>query len=192
MSNVFEKLQDARVILQGSKLKKSGKNNYSGFTYFELADFIPTVNKLFKDLKLCSNFSIMDGLASLTIINSEEPNDRTVFTMPTAELELKGCTPVQALGGVNTYCRRYLYLNALEIVENDILDSKAGAFEEPKPKKQETKTNNDIDIISEMKNIETIDKLNKYYYQYEKEVSDLKKFQAEYTIRAKELSKGGK
>ena len=110
--------------------------------------------------------------------------------MPTTELTLKGCTPIQALGGVNTYCRRYLYLNALEIVENDLLDGKAGTFEKEEPKK--TKVNNDLDIIEGLRAVDTIDNLNSYYYKYEKEVQDLKKFQAEYTIKAKELSKGGK
>lgn len=190
MSNVFEKLQEARVKLQNAKLKKSGKNAYAGFSYFELADFIPTVNKIFNDLKLFSNFSIIDGVAKLTVVNSEKPEELTTFTMPTTELTLKGCTPIQALGGVNTYCRRYLYLNALEIVENDLLDGKAGTFEKEEPKK--TKVNNDLDIIEGLKATDTIDNLNSYYYKYEKQVNDLKKFQAEYTIKAKELSKGGK
>lgn len=193
MSNVYEKLQAARVQLQNAKLKKSGKNAYAGFSYFELADFIPTVNNIFNDLKLFSNFSIIAGVATLTIINSEKPEEITVFSMPTTELTLKGCTPIQALGGVNTYCRRYLYLNALEIVENDLLDGKVGEDlnEEQKPQK---KVNNDIDIIEGLKATDTIDNLNAYYYKYEKKVCDLKKFQAEYTIKAKELSKakGGK
>ena len=135
MSNVYEKLQEARVKLQNQKIKKSGKNNYSGFTYFEIADFIPYVNKIFLDLKLCSNFSIKDNIAYLEITNAEKIDEKTVFTMPTAALELKGCSAIQALGGVNTYCRRYLYLNALEIAENDMLDAKAGNIEE-KNKKQ--------------------------------------------------------
>lgn len=188
MSNVFEKLQDARVKLQNAKLKKSGKNAYAGFSYFELADFIPTVNKIFNDLKLFSNFSIIEGVATLDIINSEKPDELTRFTMPTTELTLKGCTPIQALGGVNTYCRRYLYLNALEIVENDLLDGKVGTFDKEEPKK---KVNNDIDIIEGIKAIDTIDNLNAYYYKYEKQVQDIKKFQAEYTAKAKELSKKG-
>lgn len=189
MSNVYEKLQQARVTLQNSKLKKSGKNAYAGFSYFELADFIPTVNNIFNELKLFSNFSIIAGVATLTIINSEKPEESTVFSMPTTELQLKGCTAIQALGGVNTYCRRYLYLNALEIVENDLLDGKVGAFDKEEPK---AKTNNDLDIIEGLRAVDTIDNLNTYYYKYEKEVQDLKKFQAEYTIKAKELSKGGK
>jgi hypothetical protein len=139
MSNVYEKLQQARVALQEKNLKKSGKNNYSGFTYYELADFIPTVNIIFKNLQLCSNFSIKDNEAQLIIINAEKPDEQILFTMPTATLELKGCTAIQALGGVNTYCRRYLYLNALEIVESDMLDGEAGNIEEkPKVKKEPT------------------------------------------------------
>ena len=128
--NIYEKLQQARVTLQAQNLKKSGKNGYSGFTYFELADFLPTVNVIFDELKLCSNFSIFENIAHLYIYNSEKPDEQIIFTMPTAELQLKGCTAIQALGGVNTYCKRYLYLNALEIVEADMLDKKAGAIEE--------------------------------------------------------------
>lgn len=137
-SNVYIKLQQARVALQEKNIKKSGKNNYSGFTYYELADFIPTVNIIFRNLHLCSNFSIKDNEAQLIIINSEKPDEQIIFTMPTATLELKGCTAVQALGGVNTYCRRYLYLNALEIVESDMLDGEAGKLEEKKPKPVKT------------------------------------------------------
>ena len=177
--NVFEKLQQARVKLQNANLKKSGKNAFSGFTYFELADFIPTVNVLFDELKLCSNFSIYDNMAHLKIINIEQPEEFTTFTMPTAELQLKGCTAIQALGGVNTYCRRYLYLNALEIVEADMLDPKAGKIEE----------NHDIDIIEGLKACDNINNLNTYYKKYENKVTSIKDFQKAYTNKANELKK---
>ena len=36
--NIYEKLQSARVKLQSKKLKKSGKNKHTGFSYFELAE----------------------------------------------------------------------------------------------------------------------------------------------------------
>lgn len=137
MSNIYEKLQNARVQLQKLNIKKSGKNSYSGFTYFEIADFMPHINNIFLSLQLCSNFSIRDNIAYLNIINAEVPDEVMTFTMPTTTLELKGCSAIQALGGVNTYCRRYLYLNALEIAENDMLDKNAGNIEE-KTKKQPT------------------------------------------------------
>lgn len=172
--NIYEKLQQARVTLQMQQLKKSGKNSYSGFTYYELADFLPTVNTIFDELKLCSNFSIRDKQAYLTIINAEKPDEITTFEMPTAELQLKGCTAIQALGGVNTYCKRYLYLNALEIVEADMLDKKAGTIEE----------NNDVDIFEGLKAQDNMKHLNAYYKQYESKVVDLKKFQEVYTETA--------
>lgn len=177
--NIYEKLQQARVILQEKNLKKSGKNAYSGFTYFELADFIPTVNIIFNELKICSNFSIFDNIAHLYIYNSEKPDEQILFTMPTAELQLKGCTAIQALGGVNTYCRRYLYLNALEIVEADMFDPEAGKIEE----------NHDIDIIEGLKACDNINNLNTYYKKYENKVTSIKDFQKAYTNKANELKK---
>ena len=40
-------------------------------------------------------------------------------------LLLKGCHPIQNLGAVQTYIRRYLWVTAMEIVEHDALDSSA-------------------------------------------------------------------
>ncbi|MCQ2087664.1 MAG: ERF family protein [Bacilli bacterium] len=135
--NVYQKLQKCRVELQAKNLKKSGVNKFAGFSYYELADFIPTINKLFDDIGLCSNFSILGDMASLEIINCEKPEEKIIFNSPIADANLKGCTPVQSLGGVHTYLKRYLYLNALEIVESDMLDGNVNK-PESKPATQET------------------------------------------------------
>lgn len=124
--NVYQKLQAARVELQKKNIKKSGKNNYSNFTYFELKDFIPPVNEIFLNIGLSSNFSIQDGIATLCITNTDDLEEFVLFTSPIAEAPLKGCTPIQSVGAVHTYMKRYLYLNALEITEDDILDKEAG------------------------------------------------------------------
>jgi hypothetical protein len=42
-----------------------------------------------------------------------------------ADANLKGCHPIQNLGAVETYTRRYLWVTAMEIVEHDALDSSA-------------------------------------------------------------------
>lgn len=126
---IYEKLQKCRVELQNLKLKKSGKNNYAGFEYFELKDFLPTVNELFAKNKMFSNFSMTSEIAELEIIDCEDKTS-VEFTSPIAELELKGCNKIQALGGTHTYLKRYLYINALEIVEADLFDAVTGK-EEP-------------------------------------------------------------
>ena len=124
--NIYQKLQKARVLLQEKNLKKSGENKFSGFKYYELADFLPSVNKIFEEVGLSSVFNLTEDKAILTIINSEKTDEIQQFTTPIAHIELKGCTEIQAIGAEHTYSKRYLYLNALEIVENDILDENAG------------------------------------------------------------------
>jgi alpha-amylase/alpha-mannosidase (GH57 family) len=140
--NLYQKLQTARIALQNTKLKKSGHNRFAGFKYFELGDLLPHINNIFDDLGLISAFNIdSTGLASLMIVNIEKPDETLFFTSPTADAQVKGTTPVQALGAVHTYLKRYLYLNALEIVENDMLDASVGTnrlVTEDETKRKET------------------------------------------------------
>ena len=192
---IYEKLQKARVELQNKKLKKSGKNNYSGFTYYELADFLPQVNQIFNDLKLCSNFSMKDGYAILTVTDWEDETF-TDFITPTETLELKGCSRIQALGGVHTYLKRYLYLNALEIVESDMLDSQAGKIEEVEkddfipdvlkdtPSDEE---NTEIDIYEGLKATSDKKRAFAYFQEYVGKVKDKTAFRKAYQEHIKQF-----
>lgn len=119
---VYEKLQKARIKLQHTELKKSGHNKFAGYKYFELGDFLPAIQSIFFELKLCPVVSFGTDLATLRIIDTENGGCVT-FTSPMAEAQLKGCHPIQNLGAVETYSRRYLYVTALEIVEHDAIDS---------------------------------------------------------------------
>lgn len=83
---------------------------------------MPAVNSIFNDLGICSNFSIENGVATLEIMDVEE-DESIKFTSPVVNVDLKVCTAIQGIGAMHTYMKRYLYLNALEIVENDILDA---------------------------------------------------------------------
>jgi ERF superfamily len=135
--NVYRKLQLARVLLQNTKLNKSGRNKFAGYDYFELGDFIPAIQAIFEDVGLCGVISYTNEVATLTIHNTEG-NDKVEFTSPMSRAELKGCHEVQNLGAVQTYLRRYLWTNALEIVEHDALDLTTGS-EEVKPKEVKPK-----------------------------------------------------
>ena len=44
--NLNQSIISIRVKLQNSKLKKTGKNTFAGFDYFELSDFLPRLNEL--------------------------------------------------------------------------------------------------------------------------------------------------
>lgn len=138
--NIYSKLQKARIALQNTALKKSGHNKFAGFKYFELGDLLPHINNIFDDLGLFSAFNIKDDLATLTIVDSDKPESAVQFTSPIADASVKGTTPVQSLGAVHTYLKRYLYLNALEIIENDMLDANVGSTklvtEDPEARKK--------------------------------------------------------
>lgn len=177
--SIYEKLQKCRVELQGMNLKKSGKNKFAGFTYYELADILPAINSLFLKYKMCSNFSIENEVATLIIYNCEDVQDVIVFTSPTADLELKGCTAVQSLGGIHTYLKRYLYLNALEIVEADMLDSQVGKLEI-----------DDSKIYAEIEKCEDIKTLSAVYKKYENKVNDKERFKQACTKRKGEINNG--
>lgn len=122
---VHKKLMQARIELQGRKLNKSGHNKFAGYNYFELGDFLPTVQQIFSDLGLCGVISYGKDEAWLTITDTEDGSSLAVCS-PMSEANLKGCHPVQNLGAVQTYVRRYLWVTAMEIVEHDALDSTTG------------------------------------------------------------------
>ena len=128
--SVYKKLQEARIILQSKELKKSGHNKFSNYYYFELGDFLPEVQKIFADLKLCGYVSFFPDVAVLTIVDTEDGSMLNINS-PMSSAALKGCHEVQNLGAVQTYLRRYLWVTAMEIVEHDALDAVTGA-EEPK------------------------------------------------------------
>lgn len=128
---VHLKLMRARLMLQDRELKKSGHNKFAGYSYFELGDFMPAINEIFFEVGLCGVVSYDSEIASLTITDVEDGTN-IVITSPMADANLKGCHPIQNLGAVETYTRRYLWVTAMEIVEHDALDSSAPLKEEKK------------------------------------------------------------
>lgn len=135
---VFTKLVKARKLLQNKNIKQSGKNDFSKYSYYELKDFLPHINLLFEEIGLCGIVSFTDELATLTIHDIEDSTS-VIFTSPMSSANLKGCHPVQNIGAVETYQRRYLYMTALEIVESDVLDKTTTEqpTEEVDPKKRD-------------------------------------------------------
>ena len=149
--NVYQKLQKCRVELKTLEIKESGNNKFAGYTYMELGDFLPHIVDLCDKHDLCTLISFDAIEATLTIVNSEKPEEQIVFSSPMSTAELKGCHAIQNLGAVETYLRRYLYVAAFDIVEHDALDSTHG--KEPQKQQQPAKSaaqgQSSGDLISE-------------------------------------------
>lgn len=121
--NIYEKIQTVKEKLLQANIKKSGFNKFAGYNYYELSDFTPHIIKLCNEVGLFTAISFDKELAKLQIINTEKTDEWIEYTSPMEDLELKGCNKVQALGGVETYSRRYLYMSAFDIIENDMFDA---------------------------------------------------------------------
>jgi len=135
--NIYQKLQACRCELQAMNLRKSGANKFAGYTYYELSDFLPQVNELFKNHGLCPVVSFDADNATMTIVDMDAPDgERIVITSPMSSASLKACHEVQNLGAVQTYLRRYLYTAALEIVEHDPLDATTGKPQDAPPSRR--------------------------------------------------------
>lgn len=150
LDNVRIKLQVARVKLQEMNLKKTGKNSFAHFEYYQLEDFLPQVNKIFASLGLYSEFSItpqvidyeevkngeeitkkpiIKELAILQIMDTQKTDDILTYEMEVAPVMIGNNSKqniYQAAGGRNSYYKRYLYMNALEITESDEIDAVSG------------------------------------------------------------------
>lgn len=141
--NLNESIIEIRVKLQNAKLKKSGKNKFAGFDYFELADFLPKLNELMLEEKINDRFYIKDGYAILEIQKGDEiatyqmpfvlfetpltfkkdKNGNLLKDKNGEYIQVASMQDIQYLGALNTYYKRYLYLNAFGITDGEIIDS---------------------------------------------------------------------
>lgn len=123
---VHRKLSEARQEFHKLELKKSGKNTFANYDYFELGDFLIPALGVFDKIGLGATISFDRELATMTIRDLDKPEETIVITSPMGSAALKGCHEVQNIGAVETYQRRYLWVAALEIVEHDALDKTTG------------------------------------------------------------------
>jgi len=119
-SNVYSKLNQARIKMQECGIKQNGCNDFAKYKYFELFDILPASNKICAEIN-ATIYTQFDDKAHLFFVDNESM-ERIEFTLPMSTANLKGCHEVQNLGAVQTYLKRYLYQNCYELSEGDILD----------------------------------------------------------------------
>jgi len=128
--NIYEKIQKIKVDLLNCDLKRSGENKFAGFKYYQLKDFMPDVIKLCDKYKVCTVIKFGENFAELSAIDTEiqENNEYTKITItaPTVDIDVPKGNKMQALGGIQTYIRRYLFMALFDIVEDDQFDAVSG------------------------------------------------------------------
>ena len=185
--NLNESIIKIRVKLQNSKIKKSGKNKFAGFEYYELGDFLPKLNELMLEENINDLFTIENDEVKLVLMKGEEKQEYKmpfrIFETPLTKDGKQSMQDIQYLGALNTYYKRYLYLNAFGITDGEVIDS-MNSEEIKKPIKQETKeiliTEKQIELIKELDQ----ERVKKALEYYEKEnIEDLTLVQASQLIK---------
>ena len=126
-TSLNEAIIKIKVELQEKKLKQSGKNTFAGFTYFELSDFLPTLNKLMLNNGVNDQIIIGREYAEMTLHKGAEKQTYTIpftlFETPKNKNGTDSMQHIQYLGALNTYYKRYLYLNAFGITDGEVIDA---------------------------------------------------------------------
>lgn len=134
-----------KVALQGIKLKQSGKNTFAGFTYYELSDFLPSLNKLMLENGVNDQIIIGKEYAELTLHKGSEKQTYTIpfimFETPKNKNGTDSMQHIQYLGALNTYYKRYLYLNAFGITDGEVIDAMNINDLDTKPQQQKAGLN---------------------------------------------------
>ena len=122
-SNVYGKLIEARKRFLAAGIKKTGINRYAEYKYFTLDDIIPVKQSIFEELGLVDVISFGTEIATLILFNVDNPDETIEFMSPLDKDESLIKNPIQKLGAVETYVRRYLYMLLLDIVEADAVEA---------------------------------------------------------------------
>ena len=121
---------EEKIILISNKIRvtKDGENTYSNYSYFTPDGILTTLNPLFLEYGVFSHFTLerIDNYyrGILKLFDAQDRNYFVEYSMTSPEIVIKATNPVQSLGGLQTYLKRYLLMNAFHIADNkDDFDS---------------------------------------------------------------------
>lgn len=92
--SVYKKLQSARIKLLNTKLTKTGQNKFAGFSYFELEDIVPAIQRICQEEGLCGVVSFTPDVAYLNLYDTDSEGV-IVFSSPMSTAALKGVHEIQ-------------------------------------------------------------------------------------------------
>lgn len=140
------KIQTVKQKLNNMKISKSGKNNFQHYSYYELEDINKPITDTLLEEGLASVFLFSENVGYLKIVDSETGAciswNTPIQTSYRWRESLKDTSKKGDVGDImkakqalQTYARRTLYLQALEISEPNIIER------EPDQEKDSTNAN---------------------------------------------------
>ena len=198
--NIYQKLANARLDFLKEHIQKSGVNEHAEFEYFELKDIVPIGTEILAKHGLLYVTTFPNGVPTGTLFDMS--SDATiVFNCDKVEGDIEGIKgnkmmiSIQSEGAKQTYHRRYLWMQCLDIVEQDEIDNKdltkdKGKAESKKPVSEEKRA----DIKKELTDSSApadelqIDQLKKALKKLNECEGDFEEFIAEIAIKTENFS----
>lgn len=116
--NLKQKLQEARMLLKGKQIKKTGQGGMSKNGYFTLNDIEPPIIEVSSETRITPVFTFDKDLAKLTIYDWDS-DETIVFTSVMVDGSDSKMAQVQFVGSQMTYQKRNLYSVAYSISEEN-------------------------------------------------------------------------
>lgn len=143
--NIYQKLGRAKMELRDMMGPKSGLNEEAGFSYFQLEDFMPQIDTLGEKYGFMTRFTMhptysledvaklsLNPNAAMELIRKRYTAELSVIDMNDGHESISFSfdgempympNPMQAMGAMSTYMRRYVYMMAFDIAEPDAIDA---------------------------------------------------------------------
>lgn len=183
--NIYQKMQDIRNEIAKADIKRSSKNTDKGFTYLELPDYLPLINKLGAESGLMTHFEMTTDLGTLKVFNTDNPDECLTWTLPVADLQMDDAEGIQVMKGKTTYMRRTLFEVAFEISVKDTVDAKGAtkvdraADDIMQEQVDEIRTASDLDelakICNSIRNTKGFNKEKALLFHYTNKKEELEK-----------------
>lgn len=120
---VLTKINEARIKIKSSKLKKEGRNDFSKYDYYTPEQVNKLVYEACKDLNLLNIFQLkrteLGLMAEMSVIDLDT-GDSEVFMSATDIPSIKATNVSQQIGGCMTYSERYMLMFLYDIKDNNL------------------------------------------------------------------------
>lgn len=159
MSEDIKKSVKERIILISNEIRigKSGSNEFTRSNYFQPDEVLRAITPLLHKYNLISIFKMPFNKdkemyeGSLTIEDFDTP-EAVTFTFDIPMQELKSVGRAQMAGATQTYCKRYLFMDAFNLADN-----------KADPDSKNNKPADNKDYKKKLEGAKTLDELQKIW-----------------------------
>ena len=149
-AKLLREVQKCKIELKKQNLKKTGYNSHGKYHYFELDDFLSCVEIILNKRGLASFFNFEDDRAELTICNEYGASHTWTTKCISAKARENGFdvgVHMKSEQAIQTYARRTLWLQAMEITEPNEIESDCKTTQQKKKQQKKQVTAERIEDI---------------------------------------------